>query len=138
MKDATVVTESDTRLYSVPLDSGSTGGYNVNVQEEVDICVLYSTDKDTIRQYQTLPANKTIDVVLAKKKIEDIRNESGHSTMNTEGVVPGYVCFRLTYDEINKLEMAKRQGSLFIGKVGEYYSGEQAETFMTGTSWAIN
>jgi len=134
LKDASVVTDSNTRLYSIPLDSAATGGYNVNVEEEVDICVLYSTDDETIREYQNLPNNKIIDVVLAKKKIEDIRDESGNSAMNNAGVVPGYVCFRLTYDEINKLELAKRQGSLFIGKVGDYYAGTHAETFMSGAT----
>lgn len=132
LKAASDIAASDTRLYSIPLDSGATGGYNVSVEEEVDICVLYSTDTDTIDDYQKLPNNKIIDIVLAKKKIEDIRDESGNSATNNAAVVPGYVCFRLTYDEINKLELAKRQGTLFIGKVGDYYSGAPVETFMSG------
>ena len=66
--------------------------------------------------------------------MEDIRDESGNSARNNAAVVPGYVCFRLTYDEINKLELAKRQGTLFIGKVGDYYSGTRTETFMSGSN----
>jgi len=134
LKDPTQIADSSTRLYSIPFDSSTTGGYNVNVEEEVDICVLYDEDPDNIRQYQNLPNNKTIDIVLAKKKVEDIRDESGNSAKSNAAVVPGYICFRLTYDEINKLELAKRQGTLFIGKVGDYYSGERAETFMSGST----
>lgn len=134
LKSPTEIADASTRLYSIPFDSTTTGGYNVNVEEEVDICVLYDEDSDNIRKYQTLPNNKTIDIVLAKKTIEDIRDESGNSAKDNAAVVPGYICFRLTYDEINKLELAKRQGTLFIGKVGDYYSGERTETFMSSTA----
>ena len=128
LKLPTEIDDSNTRLYNIPLDSKATGAYNISVGEEVDICVLYNGDSSN--KYQTLPANKLIDVVLAKRKIEDIRDESGNSAMNNAAVVPGYVCFRLTYEEINKIELAKRQGNLFVGKVGSYYEGDTTETFM--------
>lgn len=132
LKDASEIDDSETRLYNIQLDSKATGAYNINLEEEVDICVIYD-DINTVRKYQNLPDNKLVDVVLAKRKIADIRDESGNSAMTNAAVVPGYVCFRLTYDEINKIELAKRQGSLFIGKVGDYYAGEPVETFMAGT-----
>jgi hypothetical protein len=88
-----------------------------------------------ISEYQNLPQNKVIDIVLAEKKIADIRDESGNSAIGNGGVVPGYLCFNLTYEEINKLELAKRQGTLFIGKPGSYYkTGSQPETFMAGSN----
>ena len=74
---------------------------------------------------------------MAGRQIADIRDESGNSrkATNGAGVVPGYVCFNLTYDEINKLEIAKRQGTLFIGSAGNYYKdGVQSETFMVDAS----
>ena len=80
---------------------------------------------------------KVIDIVLAEKQIADIRDESGNSRKEVAGaaVVPGYVCFNLTYEEINKVELAKRQGTLFIGSVENYYKeGSQAATFMTGAT----
>lgn len=128
LKIASEMDDSATRLYNIPLDSKATGAYNISLEEEVDICVLYNGDG--ANKYQNLPANKLIDVVLAKRKIVDIRDESGNSAMTNPAVVPGYVCFRLTYDEINKIELAKRQGTLFVGKVGSYYAGETTETFM--------
>lgn len=131
------VVSKDTRLYSIPFDSETTGGYNIAVGESVDICVLYNDDSRTIAEYQNLEDNKVIDIVLAEKKIGDIRDESGNSAIGQEnsGVVPGYVCFNLTYEEINKLELAKRQGTLFIGKAGNYYvKGSQPETFMPGAA----
>lgn len=125
---------SNERLYSVPFESATTGGYNVDVGEAVDLCVLYEDDTDVIRPYQNLPANKAIDIVLAKKTIIDIRDESGNSAIGNAAVVPGYICFKLTYDEINKLEIAKRQGQIFIGKVGDYIGNPHAETFMSGAA----
>lgn len=125
----------ETRLYAIPFESSTTGGYNIDLGEKVDICVLYSDNEKTIAEYQTLPANKAIDIVLAGKQIADIRDESGNSRKRTDGaaVVPGYVCFNLSYEEINKLEIAKRQGTLFIGNAENYYKeGVQGETFMTG------
>lgn len=129
----TNVVPVETRLYSIPFDSETTGGYNISLGEDVDICVLYNSDAREISEYQKLPDNKVIDIVLAEKKISDIRDESGNSAIGQAGgaVVPGYVCFNLTYEEINKLELAKRQGTLFIGKPGSYYKeGSQSATFM--------
>ncbi len=125
----------ETRLYAIPFDSSTTGGYNISLGEKVDICVLYSDSEKTISEYQTLPANKAIDIVLAGKTIADIRDESGNSRKNeqTVSVVPGYICFNLTYEEINKIEIAKRQGTLFIGSPENYYKEDsQAATFMAG------
>ena len=82
-----------------------------------------------------MPNNKAIDIVLAGKRISDIRDESGNSAKNINGVVPGYVCFNLTYEEINKIEIAKRQGTLFLGNAENYYKvGSQADTFMPGAA----
>jgi len=121
----------ETRLYAIPFDSSTTGAYNIDLGEKVDICLLYSGDERTISDYQNLPANKLIDIVLAGRQIADIRDESGNSRKNGVAVVPGYICFNLTYEEINKLEIAKRQGTLFIGSAENYYAeGAQAETFM--------
>ncbi len=128
------VVGDETRLYAIPFDSSTTGGYNISLGEKVDICVLYTENAKTIAEYQNLPDNKAIDIVLAGKQIADIRDESGNSRKSQEGaaVVPGYVCFNLSYEEINKIEIAKRQGSLFIGNAENYYKeGSQAETFMT-------
>lgn len=127
----------ETRLYAVPFTSETTGGYNIKLGEKVDICVLYEDDEKTIAEYQNLPNNKAIDIVLAGKQIADIRDESGNSRKEQTGVavVPGYVCFNLSYEEINKLEIAKRQGTLFIGSAENYYKeNSQAETFMTGST----
>lgn len=126
------------RLYTIPFDSATTGGYNIKNNELVDICISYndfSFEKPNTYQ-PNLDPNKKIDIVLAKKRIVDIRDESGNTITTNEAVVPGYVCFRLTYDEINKLEVAKKQGTLFIGKVG-YYQAVDAfeETFMKGTDF---
>ena len=129
------VVADETRLYAIPFDSSTTGGYNISLGERVDICLLYDDNEKTISEYQNLPDNKVIDIVLAEKQIADIRDESGNSRQNADGaaVVPGYVCFNLTYEEINKVELAKRQGTLFIGSVANYYKeGSQAETFMPG------
>lgn len=123
------VAPPNTRIYSIPLDSSSTGGYNVKIGDTVDVCVLY--DGDGAKKYQALNNNKVIDVVLSEMKIVDIRDESGNSG---EGIYPGYVCFNLTYDQINKAELAKKQGSLFVTRPGTYYKeGSQPETFMEGT-----
>lgn len=130
-------TADETRLYAVPFDSSTTGGYNIDVGEKVDICLLYDDNDKAISEYQNLPNNKVIDIVLAEKQIADIRDESGNSRKEVAGaaVVPGYVCFNLTYEEINKVELAKRQGTLFIGSVENYYKeGSQAATFMTGAT----
>ena len=129
----TNVVPAETRLYSIPFDSETTGGYNISNDEKVDICILYNDDEREISEYQKLPSNKVIDIVLAEKKIADIRDESGNSAIGKgeNVVVPGYVCFNLTYEEINKVELAKRQGTLFIGKPGYHYkTGSQATTFM--------
>lgn len=124
------IAPENTRIYSISLDSSSTGGYNVKIGDTVDICLLY--DEDAANDYQNLANNKVIDVVLAQMKIIDIRDESGNSG---EGVVPGYVCFNLTYDQINKAELAKKQGTLFVTRPGTYYKeGSQAETFMAGVT----
>ena len=126
------VTGDDTRLYAIPFDSQNTNGYNVELGDVVDICVVYDDDSRTISEYQNLPDNKAIDIVLAGKSIADIRDESGNSR-KTQGlsVVPGYLCFNLTYEEINKIEVAKRQGTLFVGNPEKYYKeGSQTETFM--------
>ncbi len=127
----------ETRLYAIPFDSSTTGGYNVSLGEKVDICVLYTDNAKTIAEYQNLPDNKAIDIVLAGKQIADIRDESGNSRKAQDGaaVVPGYICFNLSYEEINKIEIAKRQGTLFIGNAENYYKeGSQAETFMTNVA----
>lgn len=128
----------ETRLYAIPFESSNTGGYNIDLNEQVDICVLYGDSDKTISEYQTLPENKVIDIVLAGKQIADIRDESGNSRKyqdeSEEEIVPGYLCFNLTYEEINKLEVAKRQGTLFVGKPENYYKeGSQNETFMAGS-----
>lgn len=123
----------ETRLYAIPFESSTTGGYNISLGEKVDICVLYTDNDKTIAEYQKLPDNKAIDIVLSGKQIADIRDESGNSRKNVDGaaVVPGYVCFNLSYEEINKIEIAKRQGTLFIGSAENYYKeGIQTETFM--------
>lgn len=123
----------ETRLYAIPFESSNTGGYNIDVGERVDICLLYDDNEKTIAEYQRLPDNKVIDIVLAGKQIADIRDESGNSRKSVDGaaVVPGYVCFNLTYEEINKVEVARRQGTLFIGNTENYYKeGTQDSTFM--------
>ncbi len=130
------MTGDDTRLYAIPFDSQNTNGYNVELGDVLDICVVYSDDDRTIDEYQKLPANKVIDIVLAGKTVADIRDESGNSR-KYQGleVVPGYLCFNLTYEEINKVEVAKRQGTLFVGNPEKYYKeGSQAETFMVNAS----
>lgn len=131
------VVSDDTRLYSIPFDSETTGGYNIAIGEEVDICLLYNDDARTIAEYQKLEDNKAIDIVLSQKKIADIRDESGNSAVGQPNVkvIPGYICFNLTYEEINKIEIAKRQGNLFVGKPGGYYvDGSQPATFMPGAT----
>lgn len=128
------VVADETRLYAIPFGSSTTGGYNISLGEKVDICILYDDDEGTISEYQKLDTNKVIDIVLAEKPIADIRDESGNSRTNADGaaVVPGYVCFNLTYEEINTIELAKRQGTLFIGSAANYYKdGSQSATFMT-------
>ena len=118
------------RIYSIPFDSSTTGGYNVKVGAEVDICLLYGeTD-----EYQKPEKNKVIDIVLAKKKITDIRDAAGNSQIINPAVVPGYICFKLTYDEINKVELAKKQGKLFVGIPQSYTNEAHAETFMAGVT----
>ena len=42
------VVADDTRLYSIPFNSETTGGYNVSVGENVDICLLYKEDARSI------------------------------------------------------------------------------------------
>lgn len=138
IKPTTDVYAKGERLYTIPFDSSTTGGYNIKNNELVDICIKYndfSFEKPNTYQ-PNLDNNRKIDVVLAKRRIVDIRDESGNSIKSQEGVVPGYICFRLTYDEINKIEIAKKQGTLFIGKVG-YYQATDAfeETFMKGTNF---
>jgi len=121
----------ETRLYAIPFGSSTTGAYNITLGEKVDICILYNGDDRSISTYQNLPNNKVIDIVLAGKQIADIRDESGNSVKYMAGVVPGYLCFNLTYEEINTIEIAKRQGTLFIGSAENYYpEGTQANTFM--------
>ena len=60
--------------------------------------------------------------------------ESGNSKLTNSAVVPGYICFKLSYDEINKIELAKRQGEVFVGIVDVYSGDAHAETFMAGTT----
>lgn len=120
------------RIYSIPFDSLATGGYNVNVGDKVDICLLYNANDKSIKDYQELEENKVIDIVLAKKEIMDIRDESGNSKKDNSAVVPGYICFKLSYDEINKIELAKRQGKVFVGIVDVYSGDPHEETFMLG------
>lgn len=126
------MTGDDTRLYAIPFDSQNTNGYNVELGDVLDICVVYSDNTRTIDEYQKLPDNKAIDIVLAGKQVADIRDESGNSRKSQGlAVVPGYLCFNLTYEEINKVEIAKRQGALFVGNPEKYYkAGSQEETFM--------
>ena len=69
---------------------------------------------------------------MAKKEIADIRDEAGNSQINNAAVVPGYICFKLSYDEINKIELAKRQGKVFVGIVDTYIEDPHTETFMEG------
>ena len=138
IKPTTDVYAKGERLYTIPFDSSTTGGYNIKNNELIDICIKYNDftyDKPNIYQ-PNLDPNKKIDVVLAKKRIVDIRDESGNTITKNEAVKPGYVCFRLTYDEINKLELAKKQGTLFIGKVGYYQTTDAfEETFMKDTDF---
>lgn len=138
IKPTTDVYANGERLYTISFDSSTTGGYNIKNNELVDICIRYNDfSLEKPNQYQPdLDFNKKIDVVLAKRRIVDIRDESGNTITKNDAVKPGYVCFRLTYDEINKLEIAKKQGTLFIGKVG-YYQAKDAfeETFMKGTDF---
>lgn len=123
----------ETRLYAIPFDSSNTGGYNITLGNKVDICVLYTDNYKTISEYQNLANNKVIDIVLAEKTIADIRDENGNSRKESDGVLPGYICFNLTYEEINQVELAKRQGTLFIGTPENYYkNGSQSATFMPG------
>ena len=88
------IVPEETRLYAIPFDSESTGGYNVELGKMVDICLLY--DDKSASEYQSLPDNKAIDIVLAGKLIADIRDETGASKKNNAAVVPGYICFNLT------------------------------------------
>lgn len=126
------MTMGNERIYSISFDSSTTGGYNVKVGDKVDICLLYNDNEKTIKEYQNLDKNKVIDIVLSKKEIIDIRDEAGNSQINNAAVVPGYICFKLTYDEINKVELAKRQGEVFAGIVETYLDDAHVETFMEG------
>lgn len=123
------------RIYNIPFNSLTTGGYNVNVGDKVDICVLYGDNEKVIKDYQNLEENKVIDIVLAKKEIMDIRDEAGNSKIKNPAVVPGYICFKLSYDEINKIEVAKRQGEVFVGIVDVYSGDPHLETFMPGATF---
>jgi len=129
------------RLYAVPFDAETTGGYNVAKGEYVDIAVRYKTDinlndaklNSTVRKiYDSLKPNQITDVVLAKRLIEDIRDEAGESIATNSATKPGFICFRLTYDEINKLEWARECGTIYIGKSRDYSEEAFAETFMQG------
>ncbi len=126
------MTSSNERIYNISFDSSTTGGYNVRVGDKVDICLLYNDNAKAIKEYQDLEQNKVIDIVLAKKEIADIRDEAGNSQINNAAVVPGYICFKLSYDEINKIELAKRQGKVFVGIVDTYIEDPHTETFMKG------
>jgi Flp pilus assembly protein CpaB len=95
------------RLYNVKFTADTTVGNNVSLYENVDICVLYKAP---------LPGDKMIDLVLSNKKIYDIRDENGVSISTNSEVKPGYLVFLLNYDEINRIEMAKLEGTLFVGK----------------------
>ena len=129
------------RLYAVPFDVETTGGFNVSQGEEVDIVVRYKADintndvklNNTIRQiYASLKPNQLTDVVLSKRVIQDIRDETGTSVLENSATKPGYLCFKLTYEEINKLEWAKECGTIYIGKSKQYASEAYEETFMKG------
>ena len=126
------MTSSNERIYNISFDSSTTGGYNVRVGDKVDICVLYNDNEKTIKEYQDLEKNKVIDIVLAKKEVADIRDEAGNSQLDNAAVVPGYICFKLSYDEINKIELAKRQGKVFVGITETYIDDAHEETFMEG------
>lgn len=126
------MTSSNERIYNIAFDSSSTGGYKVRVGDKIDICLLYNGNEKTVKEYQDLEKNKAIDIVLAKKEVIDIRDEAGNSQLNNSAVVPGYMCFKLTYDEINKIELAKRQGKVFAGIVETYLDDAHVETFMEG------
>ena len=128
------MTSSNERIYSISFDSSTTGGYNVRVGDKVDICLLYNDNAKAIKEYQDLEQNKVIDIVLAKKEITDIRDEAGNSQLDNAAVVPGYICFKLSYDEINKIELAKRQGKVFAGIVETYIDDPHTETFMEGVT----
>jgi len=129
-------------LYPVKFDSYTTGGYNVNYGEYVDIMIKYDTDVNvndvslnaTKREiFKSLHPNQMVDVVLAKKLIEDVRDETGISITQNSATKPGYICFNLTAEEINKIEWAQECGTLYIGKKTTSYSEEAtAETFMQG------
>ncbi|MBQ7669011.1 MAG: hypothetical protein IJS47_06765 [Clostridia bacterium] len=127
------------RLYAVPFDANTTGGYNVSKGEYVDIAVLYNASinlqdarlNNTIREiYGRLQPNQITDIVLAKRLVEDIRDETGTSVTENSATKPGFICFRLTYEEINKLEWARQCGTLFIGKAKDYVNPALVETFM--------
>lgn len=129
------------RLYAVPFDVETTGGFNVSQGEEVDIVVRYKADinlndtklNSTIRQiYSSLKPNQLTDIVLSKRVIQDIRDETGTSVLENSATKPGYLCFKLTYEEINKLEWAKECGTIYIGKSKQYASDAYDETFMHG------
>ena len=64
--------------------------------------------------------------------IQDIRDETGTSVLENSATKPGYLCFKLTYEEINKLEWAKECGTIYIGKSKQYASEAYEETFMKG------
>jgi len=125
------------RLYAVPFSSDTTGGYNISRGEYVDIVVRYKADmkssNPTINAiYDSLEPNQLTDIVFAKRRIEDIRDETGVSVMQNSATKPGYLCFKLTYEEINKLEWARECGTIYIGKSEKYASEPYPETFMRG------
>ena len=108
------------RLYAVRVDADSTGGYDVKRYEDIDICVEYSTPSADY---------KLVDVVLAKRKVMDIRNESGTSIQYDSTIKPGFLVFQLTYEEINLVKQAQKQGKLFIGKYGSPMQPKAPETY---------
>lgn len=129
------------RLYAIPFDADTTGGFNVSKGEYVDIVVRYKTDvkledpklNPTIRAiYSSLQPNQITDIVFSKRLIEDIRDETGASVIENSATKPGYICFRLTYDEINKLNWAQECGTIYIGKSIDYAQDPYVETFMQG------
>ena len=61
------IATDDERIYNIPFDSLTTGGYNIDIGRKVDICVLYNDNAKGIKEYQDLDKNKVIDIVLAKK-----------------------------------------------------------------------
>lgn len=101
------------RIYALKFDSETTGGFNVSNGELVDIYVLYNKNPNGEDLNK-----KALDILLSKRRVLDIRDDTGISITTNPEVKPGYLVFSLTYDEISKIEDAKKQGKIYIGKYG--------------------